>query len=88
MPVYTDHMDSVLDPNGAIPLSDFCGVDISYNAKILLIASYLCSIYPESEDCKLFGKDNQLSVKSKSRKRRSAQPVNSTTVCFLFYFLL
>ena len=50
MPVYTDHMDSVLDPNGAIPLSDFCGVDISYNAKLLLIASYLCSIYPESED--------------------------------------
>ena len=86
MPVFTDQMDSVLDPNGAIPLSDFCGVDISYNAKLLLIASYLCSIYPESEDFKLFGKDDSLSIKTKGRKRRSVKPVMSPSVSISIWF--
>ena len=74
MPIYTDRMDSVLDSNGMIPLSDFCGVDISYNAKLLLLASYLCSLYPESEDMKLFGREDKLHVKTKGRKKRKESP--------------
>lgn len=88
MPIYTDRMDSVLDSTGTIPLSDFCGVDISYNAKLLLIASYLCSIYPESEDCKLFGRDNQLNVKTKGRKKQRVNAVASTSVYCCSAFLL
>lgn len=88
MPIYTDRMDSVLDSTGTIPLSDFCGVDISYNAKLLLIASYLCSIYPESEDCKLFGRDNQLNVKTKGRKKRRINAVVSTSVQYYLIILL
>ena len=80
-PIFTDRMESIDDSEGMVPLSDFCGVDISLNAKLLLIAGYLCSIYPESEDCKLFGRSDRATVKTKGRKRRRMNPVLKTTVC-------
>lgn len=80
-PIFTDRMESMDDTAGMIPLHDFCGVDISLNAKMLLIAGYLCSIYPESEDRKLFGRDDRSTVKTKGRKRRRANPALKTTVC-------
>ena len=81
MPIYTDRMDSVLDTKGTIPLTDFCGVEISYNAKLLLIAAYLCSIYPESEDWKLFGNDDRLKVKTRGRKKqKNSAPAQVSSV--------
>lgn len=70
LPVYSEAMTSIQNSQLAIPLSDFCGVEISLNAKLLLIAGYLCSVYPESEDCHLFGRDDQQHVKSRGRRRR------------------
>lgn len=72
MPIFTDRMTSIDDRSGMIPIHDFCGIEISLNAKLVLIASYFCSIYPESEDSRLFGKDDELRVKGKGRKRRKA----------------
>lgn len=82
-PIFTDRMESMDDTSGMIPLNDFCGVDISLNAKMLLIAGYLCSVYPESEDRKLFGRDDQSKIKTKGRKRRRANPALKTTVCWI-----
>ena len=70
LPIYSESMSSIQNSNEAIPLSDFCGVEISLNAKLLLITGYLCSIYPESHDIYLFGKDDEQHVKSKGRRRR------------------
>ena len=70
MPIFTDRMASIEDRSGTIPVRDFCGIDISLNAKLLLIASYFCSVYPESEDARLFGRDDELRVKGKGRRRR------------------
>ena len=84
-PIFTDRMESMDDTAGMIPLHDFCGVDISLNAKMLLIAGYLCSIYPESEDRKLFGRDDRSTVKTKGRKRRRTNPALKTSVCLVFF---
>ena len=69
-PIFTERMDSVNDRSGAIPLHDFCGVDISLNAKLILVASYFCSVYPESEDRHLFGREEALHVKAKGKRKR------------------
>ena len=39
MPIFTDRMASIEDRSGTIPVRDFCGIDISLNAKLLLIAT-------------------------------------------------
>lgn len=80
MPIVSDTSSSLYDASNLIPLSDFCGVDISFNAKLLLIAGYLCSIYPESEDVHLFGRDESLHVKSKGRRRRKQKQITPSAV--------
>ena len=80
MPVFSEHMESLSDTKNAIPLSDYCGLDISFNAKLLLIAGYLCSVYPESEDQHLFGRDAEQHVKTKGRRRRKVKPIGPSLV--------
>jgi len=80
MPIASDDSSSLHDTSSLIPLSDFCGVDISFNAKLLLIAGYLCSVYPESEDVHLFGRDESLHVKTKGRRRRKQKQITPSTV--------
>lgn len=80
MPVFSEHMESLSDTANAIPLSDYCGIDISLNAKLLLIAGYLCSVYPESEDQHLFGRDDEQHVKTKGRRRRKVKAVAPSLV--------
>ena len=72
LPIYSESMASIRNTQEAIPLSDFCGVEISLNAKLLLITGYLCSIYPESHDIYLFGRDDEQHVKTKGRRRKKA----------------